>query len=179
MTTYSLRQWSASVQVMACCLFITKPFPEPMLTYHHKFFGIHLRAISQEVLMNLIHKSSFKNTLLKLTWHPPGANELTSVLTPPSSYCVNCAENLMSLPTSKWLHILMPLVSQLPWRPGLIISWLWNLGASDGCILYTAINPKNKMADMLQSTCSNVFLSMKSFSVDWNLTEVYSEGSNW
>ena len=30
----------------------TKSLPEPMLTYHHMFCGISLRAISQEVLMN-------------------------------------------------------------------------------------------------------------------------------
>ena len=30
------RSWSSMVQVMAWCLIGTKPFPEPMMTYHHK-----------------------------------------------------------------------------------------------------------------------------------------------
>ena len=49
------------------------PLPESMLTY--LFSGIHLRAILQEVLMNLIHNICSEITLL-LT-HLPGADELT------------------------------------------------------------------------------------------------------
>ena len=41
------------------------------------FYSIHLRAISQEVLMNLMRNTCMKITLLKLQSCLPGANELT------------------------------------------------------------------------------------------------------
>ena len=55
----------------------TKPFPEPMLTYHK--YGpvtIHMKAVSQEIPQPLITKVSLKTTHLKFTLNLPGANEL-------------------------------------------------------------------------------------------------------
>ena len=46
-----------------------------MLTYDQSVLW-HLRAITQEVLMNTIHKMCSKITLLKLPPHIPGGNEL-------------------------------------------------------------------------------------------------------
>ena len=43
------------------------------------FCGIYLRAISQELLMNLIHNRYSEITLLKLFLHLPGAYEFTLV----------------------------------------------------------------------------------------------------
>ena len=43
-----------------------------------RFFGIHLRPISQEVLDTSIRKIDLKNTLVKLLPNLPGATELTS-----------------------------------------------------------------------------------------------------
>ena len=40
------------------------------------FWGIHERAISQEVLMNLIHDMRWDIILLKLLPHLPGVDEL-------------------------------------------------------------------------------------------------------
>ena len=52
-----------------------------MLTYHEICSGSHLRAISQEVLMNLICNMCSEITLLKLPPRLPGANELNLHLT--------------------------------------------------------------------------------------------------
>ena len=56
----------------------SKPLPEPMLTYHpwSVVVFMHLRVISQEVLMNSIRITCSKITLSKLHKLPPGANEL-------------------------------------------------------------------------------------------------------
>ena len=67
-------------KVMVSC---TKPFPEPMLTYHQRcsviFYILYiLRAIS-EVLMNLIH-NVFGDYTYKTTITSPRANELTLFL---------------------------------------------------------------------------------------------------
>ena len=67
---------STLAQIMAC--FLTAP------TYYLKrcwliievFCGIHPRAISQEVLMNLICNICLEITLPKLLQYVPGANEL-------------------------------------------------------------------------------------------------------
>ena len=47
----------------------------------------HLRAISQEVLMNLIHDMCSEITLSKLLLHLPGANELTCTTSYQSKEC--------------------------------------------------------------------------------------------
>ena len=54
----------------------TKPLPEPVLTFRQMFCGIHLRAISQDVLMNLILNIYLEIALLKLLPHLSWANEL-------------------------------------------------------------------------------------------------------
>ena len=54
-----------------------KPLPEPTVDLSSKVFcGIHLRAISQEILKISIHKMSLTITLLELQPHFLGANEL-------------------------------------------------------------------------------------------------------
>ena len=45
-----------------------------------RFYGIHLRPISQELLMILVCKMSVKNTLLQLLLHLSGANELSAMM---------------------------------------------------------------------------------------------------
>ena len=55
----------------------TKPLAEVKLVYHHKIFcGIHLRAISSDVLINLKPNIYLKVTLLKSFQHFSGADEL-------------------------------------------------------------------------------------------------------
>ena len=41
----------------------TKPLPETMLTSHPKYSSIHLRAISQEMLMNFIQSICLEITV--------------------------------------------------------------------------------------------------------------------
>ena len=53
----------------------TKPLPEPISP---KFLGIHLRAISEEVLMNFIH-NMFGNYYFKIIITLSRSNELTSI----------------------------------------------------------------------------------------------------
>ena len=63
-----------------------KPLPEPMLTYHQSskmLCVIHLRAVSQEKLLNLIRSMSSDNTLLNLLPHIPGTNEFIGYLVAP------------------------------------------------------------------------------------------------
>ena len=68
---------SPLAQIMACCL--TKPSPEPNVNWSSKeFCDVPLKAISQELLMNLIHNICSKVILLKLLLHFPGANELST-----------------------------------------------------------------------------------------------------
>ena len=55
----------------------TKPLPEPILTYQVRPGGIHLRAISQEMLKVYIFDMNLEITNLSLHLHLPGANELT------------------------------------------------------------------------------------------------------
>ena len=45
----------------------TKPLPEPMLTYHQRFRGLHLRAISQGVRLKLFPYVYSDITLGKIT----------------------------------------------------------------------------------------------------------------
>ena len=58
----------------------TKSLTEPIVDFSSKVFchfcGIHLRAISQEVLINLIDNKCLDIVLIKLLSHAPGANEL-------------------------------------------------------------------------------------------------------
>ena len=54
----------------------TKPLPEPLLTYHQVFCGIHMREFSPE-MFNLIHNMCLEITFSKLLPHLPEANELT------------------------------------------------------------------------------------------------------
>ena len=67
------QHWSGStlVQVMACCLTAPSHY---LNQYWQVFCGIRQKAISQEVLMNLIQNMCFEITSLKLL---PRANELT------------------------------------------------------------------------------------------------------
>ena len=57
----------------------TKPLLKPMLAYHQwcPIAFIHLKAISQEVFMNLICNMRPQITLLRLQPHLPGAKGLT------------------------------------------------------------------------------------------------------
>ena len=58
----------------------TKSLTEPVVDFSSKVFchfcGIHLRAISQEVLINLIDNKCLDIVLIKLLPHAPVANEL-------------------------------------------------------------------------------------------------------
>ena len=64
---------------MACCI----PLANVDLTLK-VFYGIYLKAISQEVLMNLVCHKRSEFTPLKLLLLPPGTNEL-SIITGVSS----------------------------------------------------------------------------------------------
>ena len=54
-----------------------KPLSERMLTSWKVFWGIHMRAIVQDALINLTRKISSEITFSKLLSHLPGAIELT------------------------------------------------------------------------------------------------------
>ena len=57
----------------------TKPLPEPLLTNNQKeICVIHLRAISHEVLLKLIHCICSEITLLIILPHFPGATKLSA-----------------------------------------------------------------------------------------------------
>ena len=73
---------------MACCLVPNTDSNNVLLPEHQtitwtnidlsqkEFCGIHLKAISQKVLTNLIHNMCLEITLLKSLPYPPGGNGL-------------------------------------------------------------------------------------------------------
>ena len=71
------RSVSTLVHVMACCLMAPSHYLNQYWLVIKVFCGIHLRAISQEVLIDFIHIMCLEITLKKLLPYPPGANELT------------------------------------------------------------------------------------------------------
>ena len=82
-TTCRHRFGSTLAQEMVCCL----TAPSHYVDLSSKVFcGIHFRAVSQEVLRNLIRNTYSKVTLLELLPHLTGPNELIFLVFPPSSW---------------------------------------------------------------------------------------------
>ena len=73
------RQRSASTLIKAMACYQTAPLPEPKMTYrYHQSFGIHLRAISQEIYKITILDISLKMTKSRVQPKHPRTNELTA-----------------------------------------------------------------------------------------------------
>ena len=75
-TPWCLGSWTTSFQVIACCLSASSHYLKQCWLIISKVFGIHLMAVSKEMLKTYILNMSVKITNLRLQLHQPGASEL-------------------------------------------------------------------------------------------------------
>ena len=76
------RSRSALPKVMTCCLMAPNHYLHQCWLSSKVFCSIQLRAISQEVLMNLIRNKCSEITILKLLPDLPGVNDLKGIIKP-------------------------------------------------------------------------------------------------